>query len=596
MSTEKSEVFADSKLLWISLTTQKVKEQAISKELLSQYLGGRGLGVKLVYDHVNPSISPLSPENLIVFAVGPLTGTSVPTAGRFAVITKSPLTGTILDSNCGGHFGPQLRKAGFLGLVLEGKASSPIYVWINDGAVEFPSAKGIWGMEVSATTEHLLEETDSKAQVACIGPAGENQVKLAAIINDRHRAAGRGGVGAVLGSKNVKAVVIRGTHSVSVTNSEHLDQVVTRVRRLIKKDSVTNKSLPVYGTAVLVNLINEYGMLPTHNFQEGTFNDAEGVSGEKLLERFFVRRYHCFGCPIGCGRISKIHEREVGGPEYESLWALGPQCGINDLEWITSANDRCNELGIDTISVGSTLGCAMELVQTGKLKAELDFGKTENLLSLIEDTAYARGLGAEIGQGSKVLATRYGSPDLAMQVKGLELPAYDPRGVQGHALAYATSNRGGCHLRAYLIGPEILGSPVLVDRDKVEGKAGLVILFQNLSAAMDSLVLCRFTTFAFSVEDYAELLSAATAFSVSGKDLLRIGERIWNLERLFNLREGFTAKDDSLPPRFFSPLPEGGSRNRIVHLEEMLTEYYKLRGWNNQGIPTDSQKNQLNLA
>lgn len=596
MSTEKSEVFADSKLLWISLTTQKVKEQAISKELLSQYLGGRGLGVKLVYDHVNPSISPLSPENLIVFAVGPLTGTSVPTAGRFAVITKSPLTGTILDSNCGGHFGPQLRKAGFLGLVLEGKASSPIYVWINDGAVEFPSAKGIWGMEVSATTEHLLEETDSKAQVACIGPAGENQVKLAAIINDRHRAAGRGGVGAVLGSKNVKAVVIRGTHSVSVTNSEHLDQVVTRVRRLIKKDSVTNKSLPVYGTAVLVNLINEYGMLPTHNFQEGTFNDAEGVSGEKLLERFFVRRYHCFGCPIGCGRISKIHEREVGGPEYESLWALGPQCGINDLEWITSANDRCNELGIDTISVGSTLGCAMELVQTGKLKAELDFGKTENLLSLIEDTAYARGLGAEIGQGSKVLATRYGSPDLAMQVKGLELPAYDPRGVQGHALAYATSNRGGCHLRAYLIGPEILGSPVLVDRDKVEGKAGLVILFQNLSAAMDSLVLCRFTTFAFSVEDYAELLSAATAFSVSGKDLLRIGERIWNLERLFNLREGFTAKDDSLPPRFFSPLPEGGSRNRIVHLEEMLTEYYKLRGWNNQGIPTDSKKNQLNLA
>ncbi|MFX1510608.1 MAG: aldehyde ferredoxin oxidoreductase family protein [Promethearchaeota archaeon] len=596
MSTEKSEVFADSKLLWISLTTKKVKEQAVSKELLSQYLGGRGLGVKLVYDHVNPSISPLSPENLIVFAVGPLTGTSAPTAGRFAVITKSPLTGTILDSNCGGHFGPQLRKAGFLGLVLEGKASSPIYVWINNGAVEFPSAKGIWGKEVSATTEHLLEETDSKAQVACIGPAGENQVKLAAIINDRHRAAGRGGVGAVLGSKNVKAVVVRGTHSVSVINSEHLDQVVTRVRRLIKKDSVTNKSLPVYGTAVLVNLINEYGMLPTHNFQEGTFNDAEGVSGEKLLERFFVRRYHCFGCPIGCGRISKVHEREVGGPEYESLWALGPQCGINDLEWITSANDRCNELGIDTISVGSTLGCAMELVQTGKLKAELDFGKTENLLSLIEDTAYARGLGAEIGQGSKVLATRYGSPDLAMQAKGLELPAYDPRGVQGHALAYATSNRGGCHLRAYLIGPEILGSPVLVDRDRVEGKAGLVILFQNLSAAMDSLVLCRFTTFAFSVEDYAELLTAATAFSVSGKDLLRIGERIWNLERLFNLREGFTAKDDSLPPRFFSPLPEGGSRNRIVHLEEMLPEYYKLRGWNNQGIPTDSQKKQLNLA
>jgi aldehyde:ferredoxin oxidoreductase len=596
MSSNMSEKYTDSKLLWVSLSNQKVKEQPLSKELFSYYLGGRGLGVKLVYDHVNPSVSPLAPENLMVFAVGPLTATSVPTAGRFAVITKSPLTGTIFDSNCGGHFGPQLRKAGYAALVLEGRAESPTYLWIDNGTLEFRSAKAIWGKEVSSTTEQLLEETDSKAQVACIGPAGENQVKLAAIMNDRHRAAGRGGVGAVLGSKNVKAVVVRGTHSVSVKDSEQLDQVVIRARRLIKKDSITNKSLPVYGTAVLVNLINEYGMLPTHNFQEGTFNDAEGVSGEKLLERFFVKRYHCFGCPIGCGRISQVHEREVGGPEYESLWALGPQCGINDLEWITLANDRCNELGIDTISMGSTLGCAMELVQTGKLKAELDFGKTENLLSLLEDTAFTRGLGTEIGQGSKALATRYGSPDLAMQVKGLEMPAYDPRGVQGHALAYATSNRGGCHLRAYMIGPEILGSPVLVDRDRIEGKAGLVILFQNLSAAMDSLVLCRFTTFAFSVEDYAEFLSAATALSVSGKDLLRIGERIWNLERLFNLREGFTTKDDCLPPRFSTPLPEGGSRDRIAHLEEMLPEYYKLRGWNNQGIPTDSQKKQLNLA
>ncbi|MFX1565479.1 MAG: aldehyde ferredoxin oxidoreductase family protein [Promethearchaeota archaeon] len=596
MSAEINETYTDSKLLWVSLTNQKVKEQPLSKELFSHYLGGRGLGVKLVYDHVDPSISPFAPENLLVFAVGPLTATSVPTAGRFAAVTKSPLTGTMFDSNCGGHFGPQLRKAGYAALILEGRAPSPTYLWIDNGALEFRSAKDIWGKEVSPTTEQLLEETDSKAQVACIGPAGENQVKLAAIMNDRHRAAGRGGVGAVLGSKNVKAVVVRGTHSVSVTDSEQLDQAVIRARRLIKKDSITNKSLPVYGTAVLVNLINEYGMLPTYNFQEGTFNDAEGVSGEKLLERFFVKRYHCFGCPIGCGRISQVHQREVGGPEYESLWALGPQCGINDLEWITLANDRCNELGIDTISVGSTIGCAMELVQTGKLKAELSFGKTENLLSLLEDTAYARGLGAEIGQGSKVLATRYGSPNLAMQVKGLEMPAYDPRGVQGHALAYATSNRGGCHLRAYLIGPEILGSPVLVDRDRVEGKAGLVILFQNLSAAMDSLVLCRFTTFAFSVEDYAAFLSTATALSVSGKDLLRIGERIWNLERLFNLREGFTAKDDCLPPRFSSPLPEGGSRDRIAHLEEMLPEYYKLRSWNNQGIPTESQKKQLNLA
>ncbi len=336
-------------------------------------------------------------------------------------------------------------------------------------------------------------------------------------------------------------------------------------------------------------------MLPTHNFQEGTFNDAEGVSGEKLLERLFVKKYHCYGCPIGCGRISRAYGEEGGGPEYETLWALGPQCGINDLEWLTKANYRCNELGMDTISVGSTLGCAMELVQKGKIDANLEFGKTAGLLELLDDIAFARGLGKELGEGSKSLAIRHNLPELAMQVKGLEIPAYDPRGVQGHALAYATSNRGGCHLRAYLIGPEILGSPVLVDRDRTEGKAELVILFQNLSAGMDSLVLCRFTTFAFSVEDYADLVSAATTLSLTGRDFLGIGDRIWNLERLFNLREGFTAKDDQLPPRFSSPLPEGGSRFRIAHLEEMLPQYYQLRGWDKNGQPTKSQLKKLNL-
>jgi len=595
MTNKSHQLYPDTKLLWVSLTKKTSRELELSPDLFARYLGGRGLGVKLVYDYVTPSVSPLAPENLIVFAIGPLTATSAPTAGRFAVVTKSPLTGTIFDSNCGGHFGPHLRRAGYAGLVLEGRAQSPTYLWINDGSVEFRSAKAVWGQEVSPSTDYLLDETDNKAQVACIGPGGENQVKLAGIMNDKHRAAGRGGIGAVMGSKNVKAVVVRGTKLVSVNDSEQLDLVVNRVRRLIKKDSITDKSLPVYGTAVLVNLLNEYGMLPTHNFQEGIFNDAEGVSGEKLLERFFVKRYHCFGCPIGCGRISQVDGQEVGGPEYETIWALGPQCGINDLKWITTANHRCNELGIDTISVGSTIGCAMELVQTGKLTAQLKFGKTAELLELIEDIAYARGLGAEIGQGSKALATKYNAPDLAMQVKGLELPAYDPRGVQGHALSYATSNRGGCHLRAYMIGPEILGSPVLVDRDRVDGKAGLVILFQNLSAAMDSLVLCRFTTFAFGIEDYANLLSAATSLTISGKEFLQIGERIWNLERLFNLREGFTTKDDCLPPRFSTPLPEGGSRNRITHLEEMLPEYYALRGWDNQGKPEKTRMKQLNL-
>jgi aldehyde:ferredoxin oxidoreductase len=578
----------DAALLWVSLSQESTKEIIFPAEDYARFLGGRGLGVKLIYDKVTPEVEPLSPENLLIFAVGPLTATSVPTAGRFVVVTKSPLTGTIFDSNCGGYFGPQLRRAGYIALIIEGRASSPVYLWINDNEVEFRSAKPVWGKEVSSTTDHLLDETDSKAQVVCIGPAGENQVKLAAIMNDKHRAAGRGGVGAVMGAKNLKAVIMHGTN-------KQLDQVITRVRRLLKKDSITNKSLPVYGTAVLVNLINEYGMLPTYNFQEGTFNDAEGVSGEKLLERLFVKKYHCFGCPIGCGRITRAYGKEGGGPEYETIWALGPQCGINDLEWIAAANNRCNELGLDTISVGSTLGCAMELVQKGKLDAPLSFGETEGLLKLIDDIALTKGLGAELGEGSKTFATRYNAPELAMQVKGLELPAYDPRGVQGYTLAIATSNRGGCHLRAYMIGPEILGSPVLVDRDRIKDKAGLVNLFQNLSAAMDSLILCRFTTFAFSIQDYADLITAATDLSVNGEELLRIGERIWNLERLFNLREGFSSKDDCLPSRFSTPLPEGGSRNRIANLEKMLPEYYQLRGWNSKGHPSKAKLKELNI-
>ncbi len=588
--------FVSTKILRASLTKQTIKKIALDQNDFASFLGGRGLGVKFVYDHVPPKTSPLSSENLLVYAIGPLTATSVPTAGRLAIITKSPLTGTIFDANVGGYFGPQLRRAGYAALILEGRAPSPQYLWINDDAVEFRTAKDIWGKGTSFSTDFLLDETDKKAQVACIGPAGEHQVNVASIMTDKHRAAGRGGVGAVMGVKNLKAVVAHGSQDVMVAKPDQLDQVVTRARRLLKKDSITNKSLPVYGTPVLVNLANEYGLLPTHNFQEGTFNDAEGVSGEKLLERLFVRRYHCFGCPIGCGRITRAYGEEGGGPEYESLWALGPQCGINDLEWIAAANNRCNELGLDTISVGSTLGCAMELVQRGKLNASLRFGETEGLLELLDDIAFARGLGAELGEGSKAFAARYKTPELAMHVKGLELPAYDPRGVQGHALAYATSNRGGCHLRAYLIGPEILGSPVLVDRDRIEGKAELVVLFQNLSAAMDSLVLCRFTTFAFSIEDYADFLIGATGLDINGKELLTIGERIWNLERLFNIREGFSAKDDCLPTRFSTPLPEGGSRNRIVHLKEMLPEYYRLRGWDNTGQPTKIRLEHLKLS
>jgi len=593
--SESPQPYSEAKILRVSLTDNNIVEQPLEKDLVSEYLGGRGLGVKMLFDGLAPNTDPLSPENILIFAVGPLTATTVPTAGRFVVITKSPLTGTIFDSHAGGYFGAQLRRAGYAAVVFEGSSPSPVYLWINDERFELRDASRVWGKDVVETTNLLLEDTDAKAQVACIGPAGENRVKIAAIMTDKHRAAGRGGVGAVMGSKNLKAVVVKGSGKVAVADSERLNEAVKRARLLIKKNSVTDKSLPIYGTAVLVNVTNEFGMLPTHNFQEGTFNDAVGVSGEKLLERLSVRTYNCYGCPIGCGRISRARGEEVGGPEYETIWAFGPQCGINDLEWIATINHQCNLMGIDTISAGSTIGCAMELVQRGNLDAPLHFGETEGLIELIHDIAHARGLGAELGEGSRVLASDYGAPELAMHVKGLEMPAYDPRGAQGHALGYATSNRGGCHLRSYLIGPEILGTPVRVDRDRPEGKADLVVLYQNLSAAMDSLVVCRFTNFAWTVDDYAEMLAAGSGLPVTGRDILTIGERIWNLERLFNNREGLTTDDDQLPPRFFTPLPEGNSRNRVVHLDQMLTEYYRLRGWDADGRPTKDRLKNLNI-
>lgn len=595
MSEESVQAYRDSHILWISLTDGSIRKESLSEALYREYLGGRGLGVKLIYDTLSPGVDPLSPENILVFAVGPSTATPVPTGGRVVVVTKSPQTGTVFDSHAGGYLGPQIRRAGYAAVVVGGRSQKPVYIWINEGGVEIRNASQIWGKDTDIATDELLKATDEKAQVAVIGPAGENQVLLSAIMTDKHRAAGRGGVGAVMGSKNLKALVVRGTGGVGVYDREQLKEAVEHARFLIKKNPVTNKSLPVYGTAVLVNVINEHGMLPTHNFQEGTFNDADGVSGEKLLERFFEKKYSCYGCPIGCGRVTKIEGKEMGGPEYETVWALGPECGINDLEWITLANHKCNLLGLDTISVGSTIGCAMELVEKGRLDAPVRFGNSNGIMGLLEDIAHRRGFGAELAEGSKRLAERYGAPELAMHVKGLEIPAYDPRGVQGHALGYATSNRGGCHLRSYLIGPEIMGSPVLVDRDKTEGKAGLVKLYQDLSAAMDSMIVCRFTSFAWTVDDYAEMLSAGTGFQMTGKGLLLLGERIWNLERMFNMREGFTASDDTLPPRFFGPLPEGNSRNRVVNLNVMMPEYYKLRGWDEEGVPTKETLQRLNI-
>ncbi|HHE37243.1 MAG TPA: aldehyde ferredoxin oxidoreductase [Candidatus Cloacimonetes bacterium] len=579
----------------MDLSSGKKEIIEIDDSVRKKYLGGRGLGVKLYSEMCSSDIDPLSPENALIFMTGPLTGT-VMTSGRFQVISKSPLTNTIFDSSSGGVFGAILKRTGFDGIIFSGKAEKPVYIYVTENDFEIRDAKHLWGKNTHETKEQILQETSDKASVASIGPAGENQVLLASIMNDKDRTAGRGGLGAVMGSKNLKAIAVYGKIPVSIKHPDKLKELNSRLDRLVDKNPVTGKSLQLLGTSVLVNIINAHGMFPTQNFQQGIFNDAEGISGEKIAETILQNRSACFRCPIACGRNTKTTNKEGEGPEYESVWAFGAHLGVNDLQKITEANYACNELGLDTISTGSTIGCAMELSEKGVFPEALEWGDSARLVQLVNDIAFKRGIGKDLGSGSKRLSEKYGKPELSMQVKGLEIPAYDPRGAQGQALAYATSNRGGCHMRAYLIGPEILGHPVFMDRYSIAGKPELVALLQDISAAVDSLILCRFLQFAVGVSTFSEILNYVTGENYTDDDLIKIGKRIYTLERKFNSENGFKRKDDLLPRRFLTEeFDEGSSRNRVVQLDEMLNKYYQIRGWNEDGIPTGETIDKLDL-
>ncbi len=586
-----------NKIVKINLSTGKQETVEISEDIRRKYIGGRGLGVKLYSDMCSPEIDPLSEDNAMILLTGPLTGI-MPTAGRYQVISKSPLTGTITDSSSGGIFGAMLKKAGFDGIIITGKADKPVYLTISEDAIDIKCAEHLWGKDTHETPA-LIKETENikNISIACIGPAGENLVSFAAVMNDNDRATGRGGLGAVMGSKKLKAVTASGKKEIKVSEPEALKELLFTLDRLIDKNPLTGKALKLLGTSALVRIINEHGMYPTRNFREGVFNDAEGVSGEKMAETILTGKNACFKCPIACSRKTKAHNRKGEGPEYESSWAFGAQLGINDLETIAEANYTCNELGMDTITVGSTIGCAMELYEKGAFPHKLDWGDSANLVKIVEDMAYKRGiLGKELALGSKRLAEKYGMPELAMQVKGLEIPAYDPRGAQGQALSYATSNRGGCHLRAYLISSEILGLPAFIDRFSTSGKAAIVALQQDISAVIDSFVLCRFLQFAMSLSTFTEMYKVVTGIDITEDELLEVGTRIYNLERKYNSEAGFTRKDDMLPPRFLNEsLPDGASRNRLVKLDEMLDEYYSIRGWDRNGVPKQETLDKLGL-
>lgn len=610
------------KILRVNLTAGTVKTEPLNMEWARAYLGSRGLGSKYLISEVDPKVDPLSAENKLIWATGPLTGTMASTGGRYTVITKGPLTGAIACSNSGGYWGAELKMAGWDMVIVEGQSAKPVYLYINDDVAELRDASHLWGQTVWKTEEILKTSLqDPLVRVSSIGQAGENKVLYAAIVNDLHRAAGRSGVGAVMGSKNLKAIAVRGTKGVgNIRDPKAFMKATFEKKKILAENAVTGQGLPAYGTQVLMNVINEIGALPTRNHRDVQFEGAKDISAEAMVtpresdgKKHLVTNQACFGCTIACGRISKMDENHFtvqnkpqywganGGLEYEAAWALGAANGVNDLEALQYANLLCNEYGMDPISFGATVGAVMELYEMGVLSKEqigvdAPFGSAAALAAFAEMTGRGEGFGQEIGMGSARLTKKYGHPDLSMSVKGQEFPAYDGRAIQGIGLAYATSNRGACHLRGYTIASEVLGIPVKTDPVESEGKPELVKAFQDATAAFDSSGLCVFTTFAWGVADLAPQLQAACNEEFTTEELEKIGERIWNMEREFNNAAGFTAKDDSLPKRLLTEAAKtGASKGMVSKLPEMLPKYYAVRGWDPEGRPTAETKQRLSL-
>lgn len=581
----------------IDLSTGRIRSSEVPESRARLFLGGRGLGARILGDLTAPEMEPLCPDTPLIVATGPLTGAGVPSGDRFSLSTLSPLTGTVLDTNSGGRLGRSLKRAGWDLLIIRGSAQNPSILRVDsDGAKLLPAGE-LWGQGVSKVLGELEGAYGKGCGFAVIGPAGERVVRYASIMTERMRAMGRGGAGAVMGSKNLKAIVAMGNGEVPVHDRGRLKTVLEESNRWLRAHPVTSKALPALGTPMMVNICTRAGIFPMANFRRVAVGESKAYSGEKLAREFTVGRSGCTGCYIRCGRITEVDGVKGEGPEYESLWALGPNLDICDLKTIIRASHLCNELGLDTISTGGTLSCAMELGSLGIRRSSLTFGDPESVLKAIGLIAAREGEGDELAEGSRILSRKAGAEEYSMQVKGLELPGYDPRGVQGQGLAYATSSRGGCHLRGgYLIAREILGIPKKISGREVLGKGGHVARAQDFGAVADSLSSCRFATFALAQEYWSRMVSAVTGWEISGEDLMLAGERIINLERILNVERGVGPELDSLPRRFLSePLKEGACAGEVVRLDEMLDEYYARRGWTD-GVPDREKIEELGLA
>jgi len=606
------------KILRVDLTAGTASSEPLNEEWRDQYLGQRGLATKYLYEEMNPAVDALSPENKMIFATGPLTGTMASTGGRWSVVTKGALTDAIAASNSGGYFGGELKLSGWDMVIFEGKSAHPVYLLIRDDDVQILDARDfIWG-ETVWETEDLIKarHQDPLIKVASIGRAGENLVRYACVMNDKDRAAGRSGVGAVMGSKNLKAVAVRGTAGVAVHDPARFMKIVAEMREKLDTHAA-RKRLGAVGTHAMMDTTNAYGSLPTRNGRDVQF---EGHDAVKVKTAHTPRRSDgkaniistkaCFSCSIGCGRIAKIdpnhasvagaerkdkYGKALGGLEYESIFALAPMVGCNDLDAATYVNALCNEDGMDPISLGGSISAAMELYEEGVITdketggIKLNFGNAEAMSQITEAICRGEGFGVDVGMGAKRLCEKFGRPELAVVVKGQEFPGYDPRAMQGMGLAYATSNRGACHMRA---------SPFTDDFTHVrpDGKAQIVKDTQDMAASKDSSGLCAFAGNAWDMDDYAAQIDAACGGGWDAARMLETGERIWTLERQFNLRAGLTKADDTLPERFLKEAAKSGvAAGRVAELDAMLPEYYELRGWTTEGVPTNETLDRVGL-
>lgn len=586
------------KMLEINLSTSKVRSFFPNEKRLRAFIGGKGLGASLLLDELGPSADPLGPENLLIFATGPLTGTRAPTSGRFCVVTKSPVTGLFLDSQVGGYFGPEMKFAGYDLIIIKGKASKPVYLLIENDKVTINDASELMGKGIFET-EETLKKWYPGVRVGSIGPAGEHLVNFACIGFDLYRQAGRGGAGCVMGSKNLKAIAVKGSNKIKYADEGSFKELVKKAYHSIKLDEIASLRTR-YGTPLWVNPMNEAGLLPTKNFSKGSFEKVGGISGETMKERIWVKNKACFGCPIACGKLTEVKEGKyrgatVEGPEYETLALMGSNCEIDLVEAIAMMNMVCDDLGLDTISTGNVLAFGMECHERGIIKEDLEFGDADTAIEMIKKIAYRKELGNLLAEGVEESSRKLGqdTEKFAMHVKGLEVPGYDPRGAWGMALAYATSDRGACHQRAWTVTEEIEGK--LGPRYSTKGRAKLVKDKQDERSCCYSLLLCDFAP--YDVKLFVGLLNAATGFDYTEDEYLKTGERIWNLTRMFNVREGVTRKDDTLPPRFLKEELDGMDEKVITseNLDIMLNEYYQLRGWNDDGIPTKEKLEELGL-